>query len=423
MIFAILLGLVVLLYSLFQRRLSDTPLTGPLIFTAVGLLVGTNGLRWITHADTKAAVELLETTLVVVLFSDAVGTNSSTWLRDSFLPGRLLLIGLPLTIIVGVALASPLFKGLDFWELVLLAAILAPTDATLVQPLISSRRVPSLIRNGLNVESGLNDGLVLPVVTIALALAASESGEPVSPEQVFLKALIYSTVIGAGIGWAGGSAILYSSKKGWSSGGWQSIGMLAIAVVAFETADRIGGSGFIAVWVAGFVVGLVVRDRLPRSRELPETLAQLGTAASFFVFGAVVLGPVLSVVTWQIVVYAILALTVMRMLPVAISLIGTRLRRPTVLFTGWFGPRGLATIVFASLVADEKIPGTSVLINTVVFTVSASILLHGLTSRWGADRYGRWFDRASAADPDIVENIDVKHAHVVRRLRVEPPGP
>jgi sodium/hydrogen antiporter len=398
---AVLLG-----YAAVERRLRSTPISAAMVFTAVGLLASAQVTGLITSAGTGHwATGFLELTLVIVLFTDAMGANAAGWAVEAPLPARLLGAGLPLTMAAGWAVGLALFPAAGVWGAALLAAVLAPTDSALGVPVISDERVPRLIRHALNVEGGLNDGLALPFVTIFLALALEEEhaiggGHVLA---VLLRGLVASGAIGVAVGWAGTLLLRWSMGKGWSGRHWQSVALLAMAVLSFALADLIEGSGFIAAWAAGLAAGLASRGSLAEAQQAPEELASLGVSASFVLFGALFLAPELDQVTWTAAGYALLSLAVIRMLPVGASLLGSGLAWRTVAYIGWFGPRGLASIVFADLVASGGLPEQHLIVPVVMLTVGLSVLLHGVTAPWGARRYGRWYAAAVTRDPGIRE--------------------
>lgn len=399
-------AVVLLGYSLVERRLQHTPVSGAIVFTAAGLLASqpVTGLITSTH-DGHGATSFLEVTLVVVLFTDAMAVNGARLATEAPLPARLLGLGLPLTMLAGWVLAWALLPGVGLWAAALLAAVLAPTDSALGLPVINNPRVPQLIRHALNVEGGLNDGLALPFVTIFLALAAEQEGAVSGSHvvQVLLRALFASAAIGAAVGSAGALTLRWSMSKGWSGRHWRSVALLAVAALAFTLADIIEGSGFIAAWVAGLVAGLLSRGRLAEAQQTPEELANLAVSVSFVLFGALFLAPALEHATWQAVVYALLSLTVIRMLPVAVSLLKAKLAPRTIVYIGWYGPRGLASIVFADLVTTSDLPEQHLIVPVVMLTVGMSVVLHGVTAPSGAEAYGRWYAAAAERNPSIRE--------------------
>ena len=415
----VVLSVLLFGFALVSRRLQTTPVTGAMLFVAAGLLLGPETLDVI---DSDLALEafrtVLEAALVLVLFSDAAAIASWDWLHDNRLPLRLLGLGLPMSIALGWGLAYLLVPGIDVWEAALIGAIVAPTDAALGQAVISNVRVPERIRNTLNVESGLNDGLALPFVTVftALLLEHEAAAPATSLAEAVVLSVVVSPVIGLGIGWLGASALRWAWEREWASEGWAQIGAVVLAFAAYAIADQAGGSGFIAAWVAGYAAGRVVRGRAePRALELAEDLGGLLSTIGFFAFG-LLLGPQLTGLDAAPVVFAILALTVVRMVPVGISLLGTGLAPSTVLYVGWFGPRGLASMVFTLLALEEGVGAGSDLVVAATVTVLLSVYAHGATAVWGSERYSDWFERASALTPGMPEAAGIAGPAVRRRL-------
>jgi NhaP-type Na+/H+ or K+/H+ antiporter len=399
--------------ALVSRRLSPTVVSGPMLLVAAGLAYGPVGLDLldISH-DAEAVKLLLEVALVAVLFTDAAGVRWSALRRDDALPLRLLALGLPLTMLLGTIGAWVLLPGLTVWELALVAVILAPTDAALGRPAIADPRVPATVRQGLNVEGGLNDGIALPFFVVLLAAATGDAGGAGAGE-VFALALGLSTAVGLAVGWLGARLLAWSTVHGWVGAEWRRVPALAFAALGYAVTVSMGGSGFIAAWVAGLAFGVVWRRTMPPAAAategptsvvgLSEELGNLLVGLSFFVFGAVLLGPALSAIDWRTALYAVLSLTVVRMVPVAAALAGSRFRLPTVLYVGWFGPRGLASIVFALLLLHDGPPSADVIVDVVALTVGLSVVLHGATAAWAARSYGSWHAVAVAADPGLRE--------------------
>ena len=414
-------------YALVSARLSRTIVSGPMVFVAAGVVLGPLGLGLLTLGkDAEPVKVLFEATLALVLFTDALSVQSKALRRDDFLPIRLLAVGLPLTIALGWLFAWLLLPGLNIWELALLGAILAPTDAALGQSAISNPGVPAVVRQGLNVESGLNDGMSLPFFVLFLAAAAGHQSAQ-GPAEAFFRALVLSTVLGVAVGWGAALALRWSAAMGWVEGQWRHILVIAAATASYELAVVVEGSGFIAAWVAGLVFGTVLRSATdtprsaadtphsatdtPRSAAaapqldlrhtagLAEDLGGLLVAVSFVAFGAVLLDPALQHLNWRIVVYAVASLTVVRMLPVVVALVRSGLRRPTVAYIGWFGPRGLASIVLGLITLEEHIPGVETVSAVIAVTVGISVYAHGATSVPLAARYAAWWSRMSASMP------------------------
>jgi len=414
----VFVAVAVLAYALLSKRLASTIITAPIFFAGLGFLAGPMFGVVDLAANDDMLMLLLEAALVMVLFADASGLDVRRWTKEPSLSGRLLGIGLPLTMVAGTVIAAVVFAGVELWQAALVGVMLAPTDAALGQAVVANPRVPGVIRNALNVESGLNDGLVLPFVTILITvgLVAGGAESETHAAQVLLLALGGSTVIGLVAGLGGGWLIRVAAERGLAAGRWQSISLIALAVGTFVAADQVEASGFLAVWVAGLSAGAVVRGRVADDAfHLPEDTADVLTAVGFLLLGAGLLGPVLGRATPESVVYAVLSLTVVRIVPVAIAMVRTGLSWPTLLYVGWFGPRGLASIVFAGVVVEAAVPNANAITDVVLLTVALSLVVHGVTAAWGARRYAAWFEREEAANPAIPEAAEAPESGVYSR--------
>ncbi len=393
------------MYALFAGRLEHTPVAGALVFTVFGLAIGPEGLNWLTldvHAQSLRT--LAEFTLALVLFTDAANADLRVLRLNYTIPERLLLIGLPLTILLGAAAASLLFPSLGTIECALLATMLAPTDAALGKAVVVNPSVPAPIREGLNVESGLNDGICVPLLLVLLALAAepvSGAGSWTLALHHFVEEIGIGLVVGAGLAVAGVWALRYSATRGWLSTTWRQLPAVALAFTTFAAAQALGGSGFIACFVGGIAAGAMARHQEQKHELLlsAEGSGDLFGLLTWVLFGAAVIGPALGRLTWEVVAYAVLSLTLIRMIPVWLALAGADLRADGKLFLGWFGPRGLASIVFAIIVLDAKLPGSETLMATVAWTVILSILAHGLTASPLADAFARRIGTTQAPVP------------------------
>jgi NhaP-type Na+/H+ or K+/H+ antiporter len=338
---------------------------------------------------------LAEATLAMVLFADASRIDVRVLRAELSVPARLLGIGLPLTLVAGFVLALIAFPELLWAEALLLAVILAPTDAALGQAVVTLTRLPSRVRQGLNVESGLNDGICVPLFWIVLAIAQAESGAigDGTAVRLVLEQIGYGILAGVAAGCVAAAVLVVAGRRGYVEGSWSQVVPLAAAGLAFGIADPIGGSGFIAAFVGGFVFGALRRRTGGEVTHLIEEVGEVFSAVTFIVFGAVLLGPALGDVTWSIALYAVLSLTIVRVVPVSVAMIGTGARRPTLAFLGWFGPRGLASIVFAVLVLEEGgLPHDDLILVTTYVAIGLSVLAHGLTAAPLADRYASWFE-------------------------------
>jgi sodium/hydrogen antiporter len=407
------LAVTLLAFAAVSGRIEGTSLTAPMVFTALGLLYGADALGLIDTSGSGETVKLLaEATLTVVLFSDASRIDLRALRSEIALPLRLLGIGLPLTLLAGFGAALVVLGGLAWPEALVLAVVLAPTDAALGQSVVSYPRLPSRVRQGLNVESGLNDGICVPLFFIALAVAQAEEGAigDGAAARLVAEQIGYGVLAGAIAGVVAAAAVLVGERQG-AARTWLQIGPLAGAGLAYGIAQPLGGSGFIAAFVGGLFFGAILAQLEAEVSFLLEEAGALTSAVTFVVFGAVLLEPALHDVTWQVVLYALLSLTAVRMLPVAICLLGTGARRPTVGFLGWFGPRGLASIVFAILVLEEGgLPHDHLILVTVMITIGLSILAHGLSAAPLSRRYADWFE----ANPLPATAVEAAPAQEVR---------
>lgn len=392
---------ILIVYAAGSRRLERLWVSAPIFFLTAGVIVGNKGLGWIDLTPKSEQVRVLaEVTLTLVLFADASRIDLPALRREYRLPSRLLGVGLPLTIAAGWVAGAGLFGSVDLVEALVLAVILAPTDAALGQAVVTDPRLPSRIRQGLNVESGLNDGICVPLLFIALAITEAEAGSRTTDGALTLvaEAIGYGMLFGAIAGLAGGLLAQLAHRYDVADAGWLRILPVATAGLAYGLAAPLGGSGFIAAFVAGLAFGVLRRDREGETTELLDQLGELTNSVTFLVFGAAIVGTVLSHLTWRAVAYGVVSLTLVRMLPVALSLIGTNARWQTIGFVGWFGPRGLASIVFTVIAVEHGgLPHASAITVAVVFTIVLSVYLHGLSARPLTDRYARWY-RAHPSD-------------------------
>jgi NhaP-type Na+/H+ or K+/H+ antiporter len=413
----VLLTVLFIVYAVFSRKLARSSFTGPMMFTLAGLIAAVNFLdrgapveAFAMELRSSTVQALLEATLAVILFSDAALIDARAVRKDAFLSSRLLLIGLPLTMIVGTVAAVALLPGIGFWSAAIIAIVLAPTDAALGQAVVSNEKVPDLVRQGLGVEAGLNDGLVVPFLTIAVAGAASEMQTGAEIAELFVKEIGLAIVIGVTVGWLAAKAIRFTSERQWMGREGRQIVVVFLAILCFIVADQLHGSGFIAAFVGGVTFGAGTRRAYPEICHFSEGVGHLMTMLAFFVFGALILFPALEFVDWRTVLYAIVSLAFVRMIPVFISLIGTDLKFPTRVFIGWFGPRGLASLVFiGTVVLDAGVESTREIVTVGAVTVALSVLLHGVSAWPASNRYGAWYARTDEhVDIDMVESRDVE---------------
>jgi NhaP-type Na+/H+ or K+/H+ antiporter len=412
---------LIVLWSVLSAPLDRRGITSALFLTVAGFLVGSSALGWLdVSVESAAAERVAEVALVLLLFSDATRIDLRALRTQLRWPGRLLLIGLPLTIIAGAAVGALVFPGMALASVVLLATMLASTDAALGQKVVSDPAVPPRVRQALDVESGLNDGLAVPFFLVALAIANAEleTDVPTAVISNMAEQIGWGLTGGLVAGVLGGLLFRAADRRGWIGREWRQIVPLAAALLAYSLALTLGGSGFIAAFVAGLAFGRFSGARGSAVTLLTEDTGGLLAAITWIGFGALALTLTLPHLSWQVFLYAALSLTLVRMIPVAIALAGQRVQRPTVAFIGWFGPRGLASLVFALLAFERGVPEGEVVLTTVLVTVALSVILHGLSSVPLVAAYHRWYTTHRAEHPDAAEAA----AATVSRRRRHLPG-
>ena len=382
-----LLAGLVFLYGLVSRRLDGTLVSAPMVFVGAGLVAMWTGVTEFgsaTHAGPEASRELVflvaELALVLLLFTDAARIDPRH-LRRNALPARLLGIGLPLTIALGTLLALVVLSDLEAWECAIVAAVLAPTDAALGKAVVSSPLVPTRVREGLNVESGLNDGGSVPFLMLFIAFAADHEGLENGWLRFAAEQIGLGVLVGLAVGGVGGWVLRRAAARGWTTTVFERLALAALAIVAWWAADEIGGNGFIAAFVGGGAAGMAAGDLRERVLDFAEEEGELLNLAVFFIFG-VFAAEALGDVTWPMVAYGVLSLTVIRMLPVAIAVRGLGLSPVAVAFMGWFGPRGLASIILALVVVEEEpgLAGLDQIFLVTTVTVLLSVFAHGISA-------------------------------------------
>ena len=391
-----------LAFGLLSGRIQGTLLTGPMLFAGFGLLVGPAVIGLVPlEIDSRVLHFLAEITLILVLFSDAANIDLRQLRRDHNLPLRMLVIGMPVNIVLGALVALILFTELTLWEAALLAAILAPTDAALGQAVVVNRVVPVRIRQALNVESGLNDGIALPFVLIFAALAsAMQDSKDATDWLLFgLTQVTLGPLAGVAVGFLGAKLVALCNRAGWMTETAEGMVALALAFGAFGAGEAIHGNGFIAAFVAGLTFSNTLKQKCVFLFEFAESEGQILVLMTFFAFGCAMIPMALPEIGVLGIVYALLALTVLRMLPVSLSLLGTGIKPATSAFLGWFGPRGLASVLFVLLILEEMgVAHKDTIFTVTITTVTLSILLHGVSAGWAARRYGAWCESISECE-------------------------
>jgi len=404
------LALIVLGWAAVSGALARHDITGPFLFAFAGYVLANPDWGPLTvDVDTAPVHKVAEVTLALVLFSDAARVNLTKLRRDLWIPMRLLTIGLVLSMVLGALFAGWILVGLPWALAGFVGAALAPTDAALSVAIINDKRIRLRIRRALNVESGLNDGIATPIVVFMLAVAASQLGithESASREVgAALRELGGGIVTGIAVGLGGALLISTSARRGWIMSSGRQLGTLSVAIAAFAVALAFDTNGFLAAFVAGVAFGAALDGKVidrDEAIELPELGGELLALVVWFLFGATLVPLAFDELDWRAFVYALASLTVIRMLPVALSLVRSGLDRPSVVFIGWFGPRGLASVVFALLAIEElgtTAPEVQLAVSTVALTVLLSVVLHSITARSGGQRYLRSEQNQPGSEP------------------------
>jgi NhaP-type Na+/H+ or K+/H+ antiporter len=384
-----ILAVFVFLFSIFAGRIERSFISGPMIFVFSGILMGPMFLGWFSGEGQRSMLRLLaDVTLSLFLFTDAANANLSVLKRRFGIPSRMLLIGLPGVIVLGFLLALVTFDTLTVYEAALLGTMLAATDAALGKPVFTHPSVPAQLREGLNVESGLNDGLCVPILFVFIALElGSEYG---SGGGLIIRLLAQELGIGLLVGGAvavvGAWLIQVCERAGWVSKLWLQVSAIALAIACYAIAQSLHGSGYIAAFTGGMAFGYITEKQAHELTFTAEAEGQTFALLTWFLFGSAITKEIVGQFSWEIVAYALLSLTLVRMLPIYLCLAGTGEPIRNRLFLGWFGPRGLASIVFAVIVLDNELEGAPFIALIVICTVLFSLVLHGITSNPIASR-------------------------------------
>jgi NhaP-type Na+/H+ or K+/H+ antiporter len=403
------LALFVFGYSLVAGRLASTRVSGPLVFVLAGLVMGPFGLAWFDGDATRTEFRVLaDLTLATVLFTDAANADLGVLRRNIRLPARMLALGLPGAMLLGGVLAALLFDVLTWAEAAILGVMLASTDAALGKAVVTNQAVPGRLREGLSFESGLNDGLAVPFLFVFIAIATGggdgESGAELALNLV-AEELGIGLAVGLGITLIAGILFRWCLRRGWITEVWTQINIVALAIGSFAVAQSLGGSGYIAAFSGGLLFGAIAKrgpgvgsQRAPETKELlltGEAMSETLSLMTWMLFGAMVVGSIATQWDWTVLLYAVLSLTLVRMLPVFLALGGTGEDTASKLFLGWFGPRGLASIVFAIIVLNEAVPNGEFIGLVVATTVLMSLVAHGIS----ANPLAQWIGRKEGADP------------------------
>ena len=386
-----ILALFISVYSMVAGRVERSPVSGPMVFVVAGFLMGPFGMGWLRGDATSADLRILaDLTLAIILFTDASNANLSILKRQFKIPSRMLLLGLPGAIVLGFGFAVLIFDQLSLYEAAILGTMLAATDAALGKAVITNKLVPAKLREGLNVESGLNDGICVPILLFFIALAVSGKGGegPLPALTLVAEELGIGIAVGMSMALFGSSLLRWCVEREWSTEIWRQITVVGLALSSFAIAQSLHGSGYIAAFTGGMLFGYLARDATHKLVLPAEGIGETLALVTWLLFGAMVIGPALQVFSWEVAIYTLLSLTVVRILPIFLSLAGTGESISNRLFLGWFGPRGLASIVFAIIVINAEVPEGQFLALVVICTVFFSLIAHGITAHPLARRIG-----------------------------------
>ncbi|WP_457607666.1 cation:proton antiporter [Nitratifractor sp.] len=380
------IALVILGYGYFSRWLARHNISGPMIFTAVGVLLSPLFLgKTPVRPDAEAVQIVAEIALILVLFADAAAINLAHLRQRWRLPTRLLFVAMPLSILLAFFIAKAFFLEEPNLYLFLLVLILAPTDAALGKAVVSDTRIPEMIRNTINVESGLNDGIVFPVLltTLALISGSGHSSEGGSPLAYIAQQIAVGALAGGLVGWLGAQLAHLSIRRGWMEHQYQNLIPIALAIFAFYVAEHFGGNGYIAAFFGGLILGNSSQELRDNVEDFAESEGELLIMVSFLIFGLVFVPSMLPYFDLKMLAYALLSLTVIRMLPIYLTMVGFGLDRATRLFIGWFGPRGIASILYILVAVGQLggIEGHERIFAVATLTILLSIVLHGLSAQ------------------------------------------
>lgn len=422
---------VLVAYAAGARRLDRLSVTSALVFTVAGIALGTEGLDILPLSLGAESTKLIaESTLAVLLFADAATVDARAALNDAGLIVRLLFIGLPLGVVAGALAAAGVLPDLSWAACLLLAAVLVPTDAALGLAVFGNRAIPTRVRRVLNVESGLNDGLATPIVFFLIAVVADEatSGSPAALSHPIRAAVVDLTLgigLGAAVGGLGGLLLVWARARNATTGESEEIGVLALAALSYVAALALGANGFVAAFAGGLAFGALTREAMRNRTGVTDTVGQVLAILVWVVFGSLLAGPVLlDGPDWRPIAYAVLSLALVRMVSVAIALLGTGLRRESVAFMGWFGPRGIASVVFVLVVVIELESAAPAIVETIAttgtWTILLSVILHGVTAGPLGRMFGRRVEGFPASAP---ERAGGPEPRIRRRHLSMPPAP
>jgi NhaP-type Na+/H+ or K+/H+ antiporter len=370
-----------------------TVLSISVLSVGLGIILAKTGVVSVDAGDT-ATVNLIELALILTLFSDGLFVEREL-LRVHWGPvTRAIVLAMPITLVVLGLMAAAIFPGLTWSEAFLLAAVLTPTDPVVTSTVVTAQRVPSIVRHTLNLESGLNDGLALPFVLFFLILA-QPGGDAGSEAAKLLGEAAFGALVGVVLGLVGGR-LHHHLPGGGITARYEGIYALGFGLAAFGLADVTIGNGLIAAFVAGITMGVAEHEITDAFVEFAENVSAIFQVVTFFVFGALIVATGYDGAIWRLVLYIPLALLIARPLAIMAAFVRSRLPGPQKLFIAWFGPKGVASMLFALFVLKSDVGAASTIFDVAAFVILSSIVAHGLTDTVGATWIERRMRRASS---------------------------
>jgi NhaP-type Na+/H+ or K+/H+ antiporter len=387
----LLFGGLLALVGALSGLIRGTVLSASVLSVALGIGLAAVGVVNVDASD-QSIVELIELALILTLFSDGMFVERELLRRHWSPVARALVIAMPITMVLLALAAKALFPSLDWAEAFLLAAVLSPTDPVVTSAVVTSRLVPSAVRHTLNLESGLNDGLALPFVLFFLVLA-TPGGSPGGEAAKLLGEALAGGAIGLALGALSGR-LHHHLPGGGMTARYEGIYAVGFALVAFGLSEVTIGNGLIAAFVCGIAMGASEREVPQGFVEFAENASTIFQVLTFFVFGALIVATGFDHSIPPLVVFVAFALLIARPVAVLLALLRTDLPRSERRFMAWFGPKGVASMLFALFVLKSGLDQGELIFDVAAIAIICSIAAHGLTDTVGA----RWLARRASLD-------------------------
>jgi sodium/hydrogen antiporter len=382
----LILGALLAVAAALSGAMRGTVLSISVLSVALGMGLAAADVVSVDAGD-RAIIDLIELALILTLFSDGLFVEREL-LRVHWGPvTRAIVIAMPITLLLLGLAAGAIFPTLSWAEAFLLAAVLTPTDPVVTSTVVTAQRVPAIVRHTLNLESGLNDGLALPFVLFFLILA-QPGGDAGNEAAKLLGEAAFGAFVGVALGVLGGR-LHHHLPGGGITARYEGIYAIGFGLAAFGVADVTFGNGLIAAFVAGITMGVVEHQIPDAFVEFAENVSAIFQVVTFFVFGALIVATGYHGDIWRLVVFILVALLIARPAAILLAFLNSRLPRPQKLFIAWFGPKGVASMLFALFVLKSQVPDSGPIFDIAAVTILCSIVAHGLTDTVGAS----WIER------------------------------